>query len=136
MKLGGFVLQKFKPTQMDFLAEGSQNLVVSSYSNGKFTLSDGKNFAGPIALYKNMVLKWNADTFDIDHIELWKQLRPNLLIFGTGSNSLRLPIEIQKRLTEFGISFETMLTKNAISTHGILSTENRNAALLCLPNKE
>ena len=133
MLRGACCLQKqYQATKLDFVV--SSHLHIVSYDQNGFTLSNKIYHKGPIALYQGMVLNWKAESFNATHLALWQSLKPTVLLFGTGNNPLFLPKDIQSELFKFKIPFEAMSTKHAISTFGVLSSEDRKVALLCLPS--
>ena len=80
-----------------------------------------------------LALRWKAESLHIDHLALWKSLRPSILLFGTGLKPLFLSQAFKDELALFQIPYETLSTKNAVATYSVLVEENRNAGLICLP---
>ena len=56
------------------------------------------------------------------------QLKPDILLLGTGSKLVFPPIEIYGHLINQGIGIEVMDTSAACRTYNALSAENRNVA--------
>eukprot|EP00835_Amoeboradix_gromovi_P000502 NODE_17_length_41373_cov_0.337016.p26 type:complete len:141 gc:universal NODE_17_length_41373_cov_0.337016:32758-32336(-) len=123
--------QKYQPTTLEFVTPS--NLHISSYDAAGFHLSNGIYHKGPIAIYQGMVLKWKATDFNTDNLVLWQSLKPSVLIFGTGNDTLFLPDEIKSNLMASKIPWEAMNTRHAVSTFSVLSSENRKVALLSMP---
>ena len=55
-------------------------------------------------------------------------LKPDILLIGTGSTMVLLPIELYGDLLNLGIGVEVMDTSAACRTYNALSAENRNVA--------
>lgn len=68
----------------------------------------------------------NIDELTQDTLNGIKALKPDVLLIGTGSKFVILPIEIYGELLNAGIGVEVMDTSAACRTFNALSSENRN----------
>lgn len=84
---------------------------------------------------KGEVLAWNADGFDAltpAHFQAVADLKPELVIFGSGAR-IRFPqAALLRPLIERGVGVETMDTGAACRTYNVLASEGRSVVLAAL----
>jgi uncharacterized protein len=107
-------------------AEG-RNLF-TGYGDGYVTVNH-QRFERPVLVTPDAAVhEWDAPGFDAltpAHFEALLQLKPEIVIFGTGA-ALRFPRpELTRTLAAAGVGLEVMDTKAACRTYNILMAEGR-----------
>ncbi|MAH89296.1 MAG: hypothetical protein CMJ06_04560 [Pelagibacterales bacterium] len=83
-----------------------------------FSNNEIKTFVNPINVFDDKVLK---------HLFLvLKNFSFDLVLFGTGKNLIKVPVQLKKFLVQNKYSFEIMNSISAYNTHNILLSEKRN----------
>ncbi|CAH0388896.1 unnamed protein product [Bemisia tabaci] len=117
-------------------------LIIGSYSQVGFRLSNGVYCAGPIALFSRSVLSWDVEgPYDItpESLSLFTRLEPklDLLVLGIGDNlDWRRMIEKQifrDVIKKSGINIVIEKTDHACSTYNFLCMEHRLVAGAFIP---
>lgn len=101
-----------------------------------YVMVSGERFEQPIVVTPEQVLtNWPAQDFatlDESHFAYFLNLKPEVLLLGTGSR-LRFPHpRLYRQLTEARISVECMDTPAACRTYNILMAENRKVVAAIL----
>jgi uncharacterized protein len=90
---------------------------------------NGKRYHQPLAVTAGEVrTDWTATDFaslDTTHFEYFLELRPDVLLFGTGSKQQFARPELYRALVQARISIEFMDTPAACRTYNILVAEDR-----------
>jgi uncharacterized protein len=114
-------------------AEG-QNLF-TGYGDGYVAINH-ERFDHAVLVSPGLAVQdWDAPAFDAltpGHFEALLQMKPEVVIFGTGA-ALKFPRpELTRALAAAGVGFEVMDTKAACRTYNILMSEGRQvlAAIL------
>ena len=107
----------------------------TGYGEGYVAIND-QRFERPIVVApENPVADWNAESFEAltaAHFESLLELKPEIVILGTGAK-LRFPRpEVTRPLAEARIGFEAMDTKAACRTFNILMAEGRQVVAAIL----
>jgi len=88
-----------------------------------------------IVPWKGDIVAWDADTFEAltpAHFQRIADLKPELVIFGSGPR-IRFPAAALLRpLIERGVGLETMDTGAACRTYNVLAAEGRSVVLAAL----
>ena len=107
-------------------AEG-QNLF-TGYGDGYVAINHQRFERAVLVAPELAVQEWNAPAFDAltaAHFEALLQLKPEIVIFGTGA-ALRFPRpELTRALATARVGLEVMDTKAACRTYNILMAEGR-----------
>ena len=86
-------------------------------------------------LANQLILNWNPASFDdltADHFAEIGELKPEVLLLGTGLTHRFLHPKIAQNLTKKGIPIECMTTAAACRTYNILMSEGRHVAAALL----
>ncbi|ARN21227.1 Mth938-like domain-containing protein [Piscinibacter gummiphilus] len=88
-----------------------------------------------IVPWKGDIVAWDADTFEAltpAHFQRIADLKPELVIFGSGPR-IRFPApSLLRPLIERGVGLETMDTGAACRTYNVLAAEGRSVVLAAL----
>lgn len=85
---------------------------------------------------KRIVPDWAvAVPADINEARLQEifDLKPEVILIGTGKTQIFLPLEIQKHFFQRGVGFEVMKTDAACRTFNVLASEGREVVAALLP---
>lgn len=88
-----------------------------------------------IVLANQLILDWNAIGFaelSAENFIVIADIKPEVVLLGTGSTHRFLHPKITQNLTEKGIPIECMTTAAACRTYNILMSEGRNVAAALL----
>jgi uncharacterized protein len=108
---------------------------IARHGPGGVVVNGVEHTESVIVPWQGEVAAWNVDAFDslrADHFARVAALKPELVIFGSGSR-LRFPAPALLRpLIDAGIGVETMDTAAACRTYNVLLAESRSvvAALI------
>ncbi|XP_054164628.1 NADH dehydrogenase [ubiquinone] 1 alpha subcomplex assembly factor 3-like [Oppia nitens] len=119
-------------------------LLVDSYSERGFRLSNSLFAYGPIALFPSTVLQWDIESVDDIHeqsLSLFMLIEPRLeaLIIGVGDDvpENQTNVDLQRRLRsillKMKINCEIMPTKHAIPTYNFMCADHRVCAGAFIP---
>ena len=107
-------------------AEG-RNLF-TGYGEGYVSVNDRRYQGNLVVAPDHDVSMWNAESFDAltpAHFEALLELKPEIVILGTGER-LRFPRpEVTRALAEAAVGFEAMDTRAACRTYNVLMAEGR-----------
>ncbi len=102
-------------------------------------LVNKERFEGSIVVIAGEVLSdWPVARFeDLDeaHFDYFLEMRPEVLLFGTGNTQRFAHPRLYRKLTEAGIGVEFMDTPAACRTYNILVAEDRKAVAAILISK-
>jgi len=88
-----------------------------------------------IVPWKGDIVAWDADTFEAltpAHFERIADLKPELVIFGSGPRTRFPAAALLRPLIERGVGLETMDTGAACRTYNVLAAEGRSVVLAAL----
>jgi uncharacterized protein len=98
---------------------------------------NGQRFSGPLLVpWKGAVKAWAPDataTLAPEHFEQVLSLRPELVIFGSGSQLRFIAPALYRSLIDARIGLETMDTAAACRTYNVLAAEGRSVVAALLP---
>jgi uncharacterized protein len=105
---------------------------IEGYGSGGFRFA-GMSHRGSIMLLPSGIWAWEPrNVTEIDVASLARPLAEaaeiDLMFIGTGRDPWRLPDDLQQRLHDAGIHFDTMPTAAAASTYNVLLSEGRRVA--------
>jgi len=113
---------------------GNRNLF-TGYGEGYVSINDQRYEKNLLVAPDRPIVDWDAESFDAltpAHFEALLELKPELVILGTGER-LRFPRpDVTRSLARAAVGFEAMDTKAACRTYNILMAEGREvlAAIL------
>ena len=112
-------------------------LLIEAYGDGGFKLQ-GRRVKG--ALFVNQTGFWPVDAGSLDQLSIQQikeqidQLKPELILVGTGSSMALVPRTLRQEFEASGIGFDIMDTGAAARTYNVLLLEGRRVAALLLPS--
>lgn len=114
-----------------------QNLI-TGYGAGYIEINRKRYEQSLIVLPDSLISDWHVGDFDslnAEHFERLLDLKPEVVLLGTGEKHRFIHPKLTKVLTGAGISVECMDTAAACRTYNILMAEGRHvAAAITLPN--
>ncbi|XP_059482885.1 NADH dehydrogenase [ubiquinone] 1 alpha subcomplex assembly factor 3 [Neocloeon triangulifer] len=125
-------------TTVSFSNEDSDvGLLVDSYSQIGFRLSNGVFVVGPVALFPRSVLSWNVagmDDITPKSLQLFFSLDPkiDILVLGMGDEKI-LDHRLMKEIKRLGLNVEALPTDRACATFNFLNSEFRYVAAALIP---
>ena len=117
------------------LDDNSALYQIRAYQPGSITVNDKTLSSSIIITPTQLVEDWSPATVqDITSASLSMivDIRPDILLIGTGTNIVFIPADIYGHLINLGIGVELMDTSAACRTYNALSAENRNVAAALL----
>jgi uncharacterized protein len=119
-------------TQMKFTLEGSANVnVIRSYSADEIRIGEHSIRSSCIVTADTLIASWPPESLEavaLNHLEPIFELRPELVLFGTGARQRFTPAEIRSAFAARGIGTEAMDLGAACRTFNILVSEERRVA--------
>lgn len=114
-----------------------QNLI-RSYAPGSVTIND-RMYTQSLIVTPDRVVDWPPASFNdlsAAHFEMLAELRPEVMILGTGTKLRFPPTSLTRALVEANVGLEVMDTGAACRTYNILMGDGRRvvAALLMIEN--
>ena len=123
---------KSRPITMKFTLESSSNVnVIRSYSPEELRIGEHSIRSSCIVMPDALLANWPPATLDelqIGHLEPIFELRPELVLLGTGARQRFAPAEIRTAFAARGIGIESMDLGAACRTFNILVQEERRVA--------
>lgn len=122
-------IMKFHLTQ----AAGYQ--LITAYGAGWVEINHARHEQSLIVLPGSLITSWQAGDFEQLEVESFRpllELKPEVVLLGTGSRHRFLHPAKSRELTEAGISLESMTTEAACRTYNILMAEGRQVAAALL----
>lgn len=121
---------------MDFSEDTpTGSYIVRSYTSNSITINDKiyqrSLYVSADKLITDIELP-SAGDMSMNSIQFILDLRPELLIMGTGKQLVFPPAELMAALAEQNIGFEAMDHAAACRTYAVLSTEHRQVGALFL----
>lgn len=108
-----------------------QNLI-TSYGAGYVEINRVRYEYSLIVLPDSIINDWNVTDFDslkAEDFEKFVELKPEVVLLGTGAKHRFIHPKLTKALTDAGISVECMDTAAACRTYNILMSEGRQVAV-------
>ena len=117
------------------LDENQARYQIRAFKPGMIQINENIFHQSIIVSPTQLIENWGPQTIDeltLPFLEEALQFQPDILLIGTGSQHVFLPIELYGELINKGIGIEIMETGAACRTYNALSAENRNvvAALI------
>lgn len=100
----------------------------TGYGDGYVSINDRRYERHVVVAPGHEIVDWDTPSFESltsEHFEALLELKPEIVILGTGER-LRFPRpEITRSLTRAAVGFEAMDTKAACRTYNVLMAEGR-----------
>jgi len=117
---------------MKLTLEGTANInVIRSYSPEALQIGEHQIRSSCIVTATTLIASWPPATLEelqLNHLEPLFELRPELVLFGTGARQRFAPAQIRSALAARGIGAEAMDLGAACRTYNILVQEERRVA--------
>lgn len=113
------------------LDDNSAQYQIRSYQPGTITINDKTLSSSVIITPTQLIETWAPQSvaeLTSDSFAIIADLRPDILLIGTGASIIFIPAEMYGQLINLGIGVELMDTRAACRTYNALSAENRNVA--------
>jgi uncharacterized protein len=114
---------------MKLTLEGSSNInVIRSYSAQEIRIGEHSIHSSCIVTADTLIATWppgSIEELQLNHLEPIFELRPELVLFGTGARQRFAPAEIRSALAARRIGVEAMDLGAACRTFNILVQEDR-----------
>jgi len=119
---------------MKFTLESGSNVnVIRSYSAQEIRIGEHSIRSSCIVMADALIASWPPATLDelqVNHLDPIFELRPELVLLGTGARQRFAPAEIRSAFATRGIGIEAMDLGAACRTFNILVQEERRVAAL------
>jgi len=116
------------------LESGAGQNLIRSYTAGSLTINN-KDYSHSLIVTATEVMDWPPTGFNkllAAHFEMIADLRPEVVILGTGAKLLFPPASLTRSLIEARIGLEVMDTGAACRTYNILMSDGRRVAAALL----
>ena len=117
---------------MKFTLENSSNVnVIRSYSSEELRIGEHSIRSSCIVMADALITNWPPATLEelqVPHLEPILELRPELVLIGTGARQRFAPADIRAAFAGRGIGIESMDLGAACRTFNILVQEERRVA--------
>lgn len=113
------------------LTQAAGNQLITGYGDGWVEVSAVRYEHSLIVLPNLIVADWLVKDFDsltVAHFERIAELKPEVVLLGTGKIHRFIHPRLTAPLTAIGVSVECMDTAAACRTYNILMAEGRNVA--------
>lgn len=113
------------------LTQAAGNQLITGYGEGWVAVNTIRYERSLIVLPERVIEDWNASDFDsltVAHFERIAELKPEVVLLGTGKTHRFIHPRLTAPLTAIGVSVECMDTAAACRTYNILMAEGRNVA--------
>ncbi|OGT58369.1 MAG: hypothetical protein A3F14_02190 [Gammaproteobacteria bacterium RIFCSPHIGHO2_12_FULL_43_28] len=117
------------------LDENSAKYQIRAFKPGHLQVNETVYSRSLIVTPESLIEHWTPTTvaeLQPDAFKIITELKPDILLIGTGENMVLLPIELYGELINLGIGVEVMDTSAACRTYNALSSENRRVAAALL----
>ena len=117
------------------LTTAENNNLITGYGAGFVEINRQRYTCNLIVMADKLLLDWPATDFvslTAAHFVQIIELKPEVVLLGTGEKHQFLHPKITQNLTENGIPIECMTTAAACRTYNILMSEGRNVAATLL----
>jgi uncharacterized protein len=119
------------------LDDPGDGFIVNAYEPGRVTINGVAHERSIVVLPDRIITDWQPQSvaeLSAEHLRLIADLRPDVVLLGTGLKQLFLPSALYASVLEQGIGIEMMDTASACRTYNILATEGRRAAAILMLN--
>lgn len=116
--------------QLD-LDQNNANYQIRGYQPGLMQINEQMLTHSLIVTPSQLIENWAPQTIDAltaEHLKIIMELKPDILLIGTGSKHVLLKTDIYGELVNQGIGVEVMSTSAACRTFNALASEDRNVA--------
>jgi uncharacterized protein len=117
------------------LTTAENNYLITGYGQGFVEINKLRYSTNLIVMAEKLILDWPATDFASlaeAHFAQMIELKPEVVLLGTGEKHQFLHPKIVQKLTENGIPLECMTTAAACRTYNILMSEGRTVATALL----
>lgn len=107
-----------------------QNLI-TGYGDDFIAINQQRYLTNMIVMPDQILLDWSENTLQTlstEHFDVLCQIKPEVVLLGTGVKHQFLHPKLYQTLTELNIPLECMTTAAACRTYNILMSEGRNIA--------
>jgi uncharacterized protein len=119
------------------LDDPSDGFIVDAYEPGRVTINGIAHERSILVLPDRIVTDWDPQSvaeLSAEQLRFVAELRPDVVLLGTGLEQLFLPPALYAPILEQGIGMEMMDTASACRTYNILATEGRRVAAILMLN--
>jgi uncharacterized protein len=113
------------------LADDNGGYAINSFSRGEIVINQQRYTSSLILLPDRIIADWKPGRFEEiegEDFSALLELKPDLVLLGTGESHLFPRPELYSSLIEAGIGLESMTTAAACRTYNILQSEGRGVA--------
>lgn len=113
------------------LTDSAGNKLITSYGDGWVEVNNVRYEHSLVVLPAMVLTDWQVKDFDSltsAHFERLAELKPEVVLLGTGATQRFIHPKLSKALTETGVSVECMDTAAACRTYNFLMAEGRRVA--------
>jgi uncharacterized protein len=113
------------------LTQSAGNQLITGYGTGWVDVNGIRHMTSLIVLPGLLVTDWNVTGFEHlreTHFERLAELKPEVILLGTGDQHRFAHPRLSRALTGAGIGLECMTTAAACRTYNILMAEGRHVA--------
>lgn len=117
------------------LTTAENNYLITAHGTGFVEINKQKYAQNLIVMANQLILDWQAIDFaslSAAHFDVLIELKPEVVLLGTGEKHLFLHPSFYQNLAAQGIPLECMTTAAACRTYNILMSEGRNVAAVLL----
>ena len=117
------------------LTSAENNHLITGYGQGFVEINNQRYTQNLIVMADKLILDWAATDFASLtelHFTALIELKPEVVLLGTGEKHQFLHPKIVQKLTENSIPLECMTTAAACRTYNILMSEGRNIAAMLI----
>jgi uncharacterized protein len=117
------------------LTQAENNHLITGYSTDFVEINKQRYTQNLIVMSDKLILDWPATDFvslTEAHFSQIIELKPEVVLLGTGEKHQFLHPKMIQNLTENGIPLECMTTAAACRTYNILMSEGRNVAAMLI----
>ena len=117
------------------LTSAENNHLITAYGQGFVEINNQRYTQNLIVMADKLILDWQATDFASLtelHFTALIELKPEVVLLGTGEKHQFLHPKIVQELTENSIPLECMTTAAACRTYNILMSEGRNIAAMLI----
>ena len=117
------------------LTSAENNHLITGYGQGFVEINKQRYVQNLIVMADKLILDWTATDFaSLTELHFTKliDLKPEVVLLGTGEKHQFLHPKIVQKLTENSIPLECMTTAAACRTYNILMSEGRNVAVMLI----
>lgn len=116
--------------------ENSEKKLITNYGEGSVSV-DGITYESSIVVCGDRLIEnWfsgNTTEMQLDDFADILEMKPEILIFGSGRRHVFPPPRVMAELSQQGISMEVMTTSAACRTYNVLVSEFRDVGAALLP---